>query len=670
MGTWTLFSTYYCEHKSSCVLVDAWLQLALCILAVLVLVMLCCVATGCCRRVRCRRSSDSGDETYSEGSIVRRVLGRAHASKSSGRRVWTRLRSRTSPLPLSVIKKDARLAHIMSHKNSHKHGAHFIKQTQRMSRMDFATDRARGDAALSLESEQSSHDMNDVQSFRGPSEVETMTRDGSIRISKRRPGSRPGRGDGARKASSVAPVLVRNASRSTEPGDVDAQASPSGDQTGRSNSFRKRLATVFAPPDFFTKRSNAPLVRHHSHTHTAFDVPSYETKLGLTELSPDDRLENERRSSMELRDKRRLSVGSSSQLQFQVGGDKASVYEVKLKEINLVKRLAFGPLSEVYAAIWRDTKVGVKLLMPREGVVDHLAEAVKNFRREIWVMSSLKHPNILKLIGASLTPSCYVLVMEYMPNGSLYEYLRDEANFFPEQMITTCAYDIAAGMSYIHQSGILQRDLKSKNCLLSENLVVKVADFGLARYKSKLYGQYTFVGTPFWAAPEVIRHEEYDEKADVYSYAIVLWELVERKDPYENLNAYQVPLLVANDSLRPAEFTNPAPLGLEQLMKQCWDSDPEQRPTFSELAETLQKWLRPNDANTDDLSMHIQREQTTATEEELHCFASSHDVNEKVIPILLSSRMQSKRSLLRKPSFSRSGSDRSVVAAGTAALSE
>ncbi|KAF1327667.1 Tkl/drk protein kinase, partial [Globisporangium splendens] len=193
----------------------------------------------------------------------------------------------------------------------------------------------------------------------------------------------------------------------------------------------------------------------------------------------------------------------------------------------------------------------------------------------------------------------------------------------------------------------------------NDNLVVKVADFGLSRYKSKLYGEYTFVGTPFWAAPEVIRHENYDEKADVYSYAIVLWELVERKDPYESLNAFQVPLLVANDGLRPAEFTNAAPLGLDQLMKQCWDADPGQRPTFAELAETLQKWLRPDEEHN-DLSMHIQREQNTATEEELHFFASPHDTNEKAIPIFLSSRMQSKRSLIRKPSFKKSGSDRSI----------
>ncbi|GLD95627.1 hypothetical protein PINS_up004304 [Pythium insidiosum] len=330
---------------------------------------------------------------------------------------------------------------------------------------------------------------------------------------------------------------------------------------------------------------------------------------------------------------------------FQVsGGDQASVYEVKLQEITLVKRLAFGPLSEVYAAVWRDTQVGVKLLMPRDGVVDRLEDAVKNFRREIWVMSALHHPNIVKLIGASLTPSCYVLVMEYMSNGSLYEYLRDEDNFFPQQMIVTTALDVAEGMRFIHASGVLQRDLKSKNCLVSEHLVVKVADFGLSRFKAKAYGEYTFVGTPFWAAPEVIRHESYDEKADVYSFAIVLWELVERRDPYAGLNAFQVPLLVANDGLRPAPFTRPAPLGLAELMHQCWDANPDQRPTFEDITDTLQRWLQPAPdspntlalADEGDLSLHVQRERTSANQQELHRFASSHDAHAKVIPIKLS----------------------------------
>lgn len=660
MGTLTLFSASYCATRSTCVLIDAWLQLFLCVVTVVVLAVLCDVLTGCCSCLR--RKPNDADDSYSEGSMIRRVLGKARLP-ASRRRLWGSPRNKTSPLPLSVIKKDAHSAHIMSHKNSHKHGAHFIKQTQRMSRMDFAA-MPSGRDSKHAQPGRPVHDLsnasNKTGSFRGATGIEVNQDESGNARAKRRQTSRSARDEVTRKPSFTFPRLMRRGSRRPSSSDTDNSASPNDpatEQKERSNSFRRRITSAFTTAEFFTKR-NVQLERQDSFP--SFDVPTYEMKHELAELSPDDRLENERRSSMELRDKRRLSVGTNSQLQFQVGGDKASVYEVKLKEINLVKRLAFGSLSEVYAAIWRDTKVGVKLLMPREGIVDHLAEAVKNFRREIWVMNSLRHPNILKLIGASLTPSCYVLVMEYMANGSLYEYLRDEANFFPFQMITTCAYDIAAGMSYIHQCGILQRDLKSKNCLLSDNLVVKVADFGLSRYKSKLYGEYTFVGTPFWAAPEVIRHEDYDEKADVYSYAIVLWELVERKDPYENVNPFQVPLLVAEDGLRPAEFTNAAPLGLEQLMKQCWDADPEQRPTFAELAETLQKWLRP-DEETEDLSTHIQREQNTATEEELHFFASSHDVNEKVIPILLSSRMQPKLSLIRKPSFNKTESDRSIT---------
>ncbi|TYZ62129.1 hypothetical protein PybrP1_005064 [[Pythium] brassicae (nom. inval.)] len=592
MGTWTLFSPEYCANKSSCVLVDAWLQLALCLAAVAVISALCGLLTGCCRCLRCRRPTDN-DDSGSEGSMIRRVFGRTRMLDSPGRQLGGRLRNKTSPLPVSVITKDAHSAHILSHKNSHKHGAHFIKQTQRMSRMDVVRKSIPGKTSdLGSDASTSSKEKAE-RSCGGPSRAEMLGIDGPRGLSQKRP-----RGH---KSSFFAPAATRRASG--EDGAAGLE---------RSSSFRKRLMTVFTAPDFMSKRRSNPQIVHENGAHMSFDGPSYEVKHGLAELSPTDRLQNERRSSMELREKRRVSVGSSSQLQFQIGRDKASVYEVKLQEIQLVKRLASGPLSEVYAALWRDTKVGVKLLIPREGAVDHLAEAVKNFRREIWIMGALKHRNVLKLLGASLTPSCYVLMMEYMPNGSLYEYLRDAANFFPARM-------------------------------------------------SPLHGPYTFVGTPFWAAPEVIRHEAYDEKADVYSFAIVLWELVERRDPYDGRNAYQVPLLVAHDGLRPAEFTQPAPLGLDQLMKQCWDADPEQRPTFEELAETLHTWLRPSES-AEDLSAHVRREQIAATEEERSCFASSHDVSEKAIPIRLSSRRQSTRALFRKPSLHKTASNRSLSA--------
>ncbi|KAL4139555.1 hypothetical protein PRIC2_003050 [Phytophthora ramorum] len=577
---------------------------------------------------------------------------------------------------MAVIKKDATAARIQGHKNSQQQGEAFILQTQRMYHLDFAAqspplteERSNEISAPQLlplvfpVDGNKSNIMNSV--VPEGAQKRPPVRAGSVLVKKRDPSkhmlstqktrqrSKSAMDPPKSKMGSKIRAVSISATRSSRNILAATGISPpkglktSGSRTDstdslsadRSSSFKRRFL-------IFKKRMPS-----RAHSQALFNEPSYEMKNGIAELSPENRAENERRASMQLRDKRRLSVGASSHVQFEVGGDQASVYEVKLREVNLVKRLASGPLSEVYAAIWRDTKVGVKLLMPREGVVDNLEEAVKNFRREIWVMHALKHPNIVKLLGASLTQSCYVLIMEYMPNGSLYDYLRDTANFFPHQLIVTSAFDIASGMAHIHACDVLQRDLKSKNCLLSENLVTKVSDFGLARFRSLQYGPYTWVGTPFWAAPEVIRHEPYDEKADVYSYAIVLWELVERKDPYDNLNAFQVPLQVANEGLRPSDFTNPAPLGLEQLMHQCWDADPEQRPSFEDISQTLGTWLRTqsndhsdeprkslveNDGSV-DLSAHIQRGQITATQAELHRFAESHDVNAKVIPITLSS---------------------------------
>jgi serine/threonine protein kinase len=674
MGTLEVFSTAYCAGKNTCVLVDAWLQLFLCFCVVAVACGLLVVSRCCWLCGRGNVSNDDGSQR--NNSFVQRVLtgttrGIAWRVRRLLRRCGFRVTGRTSPLPMAVIKKDATKARIQGHKNSQQQGAAFIMQTQRMQHMDFAaqttpeTSQSQIPPLVFPEDEDSSVLHPEEPAGGGKP---ALVRAGSIVVKKRDPSKQmlstqktrqrsksamdPPKSKISDKVRAVSISLSRSSRNvlaaagiatskevKVSGSRVDSTDSMSSERT-RTNSFRKRFL-------LFRKRKPS-----RAQSQALFNEPSYETKNGMAELSPEDRIENERRASMHLRDKRRVSVGASSRLQFEVGGDQASVYEVKLREVNLVKRLASGPLSEVYAAIWRDTKVGVKLLMPREGVVDNLEDAVKNFRREIWVMHALSHPNIVKLLGASLTQSCYVLVMEYMPNGSLYEYLRDAANFFPHQLVVTSAFDIASGMAHIHSCDVLQRDLKSKNCLLSENLVVKVSDFGLARFRSLQYGPYTWVGTPFWAAPEVIRHEPYDEKADVYSYGILLWELVERKDPYEELNAFQVPLQVANEGLRPHDFTRPAPLGLDQLMRQCWDSDPEQRPSFEDITQTLGTWLRmkscdqndelraknlvENDGSV-DLSAHIQRGQITATQAELHRFAESHDANAKVIPITLSS---------------------------------
>ncbi|KAF0701310.1 Aste57867_8160 [Aphanomyces stellatus] len=377
-----------------------------------------------------------------------------------------------------------------------------------------------------------------------------------------------------------------------------------------------------------------------------FVKSTYEEKAVMAVMPSDMRVKQEEDKLRKLTTMRRVSMTAQSNVSFKVADNVfASVYEVKLPEVHLVKQLAIGPFSEVYAGVWRGTKVGVKLLMPKETYQEGVAEAVKNFRREIWVMSRLDHPNVLQLIGASLTSSCYVLIMEYMANGSLYDYLRDIKNIVPLQLILHCAQDIVRGMQHVHGNNILQRDLKTKNLLVSDHLVVKVSDFGLSRYKDKMYGEYTFVGTPFWAAPEVIRHDNYTEKADVYSFGVVLWELIERVDPYQGMNPLQVPLLVCQEGLRPSAFTNPAPEKYYDLMTECWSSEMEKRPSFADIYLRLHEIAVQYQQKTErveaplateklsDLAAHVNRAKRRASVVGKHDFECSHEAMIKKIPI-------------------------------------
>ena len=197
-----------------------------------------------------------------------------------------------------------------------------------------------------------------------------------------------------------------------------------------------------------------------------------------------------------LKKKRKISATQTGHsVVFKVGNEIATVYEVKLNEVKLVKVLAVTNICEVYCAVWRETQIAVKLLIPDESAVSNLQEAIENFRREIHIMNELQHPNILRLVGASLSNHCYALMMEFMPNGSLYSFLRDPTNLFPKHFTVYSAQKIAEGMKYMHERNYIQRDLKSHNLLLSENFVIKIADFGLSRYKSEQTRHlYTHVG--------------------------------------------------------------------------------------------------------------------------------------------------------------------------------
>jgi len=143
--------------------------------------------------------------------------------------------------------------------------------------------------------------------------------------------------------------------------------------------------------------------------------------------------------------------------------------------------------------------------------------------------------------------------------------------------------DIAQGVAYLHslRPPIVHRDLKSANILVGKNYQVKVSDFGIANVLEK-DRKMSVVGTVPWTAPELLRGTPYTEKVDVYSFAIILWELLERKFPYEDLLYFDIIHRVTNQQMRP-KIPPQCPNNFRSLMQECWMDDPNQRPAFDEI---------------------------------------------------------------------------------------
>ncbi|TDH70666.1 uncharacterized protein CCR75_006421 [Bremia lactucae] len=256
---------------------------------------------------------------------------------------------------------------------------------------------------------------------------------------------------------------------------------------------------------------------------------------------------------------------------------------VDFKELQIEEMIGQGAFGTVHRARWRGTAVAVKIL-----VCQYLtAEILEEFEAEVQIMSILRHPNICLLMGACLESPMRCLVIEYLPRGSLWNVLRQE-NVIDMGKQYGFARDTALGMNYLHafQPPILHRDLKSPNLLVDSAYALKISDFGLARVRAHFQTMTGNCGTTQWMAPEVLAAEKYTEKADVFSYGVVVWETVTQQCPYEGLTQIQAALGVLNNNLRPKIPEHCPPL-FRKLITMCWGSLPEQRPSFEVVLNIL-----------------------------------------------------------------------------------
>ncbi|RAL40691.1 unnamed protein product [Cuscuta campestris] len=260
-------------------------------------------------------------------------------------------------------------------------------------------------------------------------------------------------------------------------------------------------------------------------------------------------------------------------------------WEIDRSLVKIGEKIASGSGVDLYRGIYHGLDVAVKVFRS-----DDLDQKLKDeFAQEVYILRHVQHKNVVRFIGAcSKLPHLWI-VTEYMSVGSLFDYLRKGLTVLKLPQLLRFAIDISEGMEYLHQNNIIHRDLKTANLLIDAQNVVKVADFGIARFLNKGGVMTAETGTYRWMAPEIMNHQPYDQRADVFSFGIVLWELLTSKVPYDNMTPIQAAVGV-NQGLRPQlpEDTHPK---LLDVMQRCWQAAPDNRPSFSEIKAELEELL-------------------------------------------------------------------------------
>ncbi|CAM0876338.1 unnamed protein product [Alopecurus aequalis] len=258
--------------------------------------------------------------------------------------------------------------------------------------------------------------------------------------------------------------------------------------------------------------------------------------------------------------------------------------EILWEDLVIGEQIGQGSCGTVYHSLWYGSDVAVKVFSKQE----YSEEMINTFRQEVSLMKKLRHPNIVLFMGAVASQQRLCIVMEFLPRGSLFRLLQNNIGKLDPRRRINMAIDIARGMNYLHNSipTVVHRDLKSSNLLVDKKWTV---DFGLSRLKLETFmATKTGKGTPQWMAPEVLRTEPSNEKSDVYSYGVVLWELVTQKIPWNTLSTVQVIGAVGFMDQRREIPSNTDP-EWASIIESCWDSDPQRRPSFQELLERLQE---------------------------------------------------------------------------------
>ncbi|KAJ8395322.1 hypothetical protein AAFF_G00033070 [Aldrovandia affinis] len=299
--------------------------------------------------------------------------------------------------------------------------------------------------------------------------------------------------------------------------------------------------------------------------------------------------------------------------------DSSYYWEIEASEVMLLSRIGSGSFGTVYKGKWHGD-VAVKILK----VTDPTPEQFQAFRNEVAVLRKTRHVNILLFMGY-MTKGNLAIVTQWCEGSSLYKHLHvQETNLQMFQLIDI-ARQTAQGMDYLHAKNIIHRDMKSNNIFLHEGLTVKIGDFGLATVKARWSGSHQVEqpsGSILWMAPEVIRMQDnnpYSFQSDVYSYGIVLYELMTGELPYSMIaNRDQIIFMVGRGYLSPdlSKLYKSCPKAMKRLVADCIKKSKDERPLFPQILSSIEL-----------LQHSLPKINRSASEPSLHRASHTEDIN-------------------------------------------
>jgi tRNA A-37 threonylcarbamoyl transferase component Bud32 len=264
-----------------------------------------------------------------------------------------------------------------------------------------------------------------------------------------------------------------------------------------------------------------------------------------------------------------------------LGLPNARDYEIQFNDLNVGDVIGRGNFGEVRKGQWKDVHVAIKTIYRTGGDT-----AKQDVYREMGILAQLRHPNILGFLGFVKHAGSVMMITDLMTGGSLHTFIKNSYETVTRLRFKLVA-GIVRGMVYLHHRKLVHRDLNTKNLLLDDHYGIKISDFGLSRPKHdhKMTMSVGFLGG---MAPEVYRGNDYTEKADVFSFAMVVYEIVTGKESHHDqsnvmmyahnmsTNGYRPPL---DDKITPPDWNN--------LIRKCWATDPQERPSFNQLLDEL-----------------------------------------------------------------------------------